>query len=317
MEQKEQLEVITFGETMGLIMPSFGQQDFVHALQFQKSFGGAESNVAIGLARLGHQVGWFSRLGEDPFGKVIFKQLRGEGVDVSRVSWSTEQPTGLMLRENRMGKLSVYYYRKNSAASMLDADDLDLGYIEKARILHVTGITAALSTECREALYAAVAHARKHGVKVSFDPNLRLKLWPLDEARQVLLDLAEQADYFLPGWDECQLLFDTKDEGEIMERLQQLSENRVVVVKSKNRETVVVETGRCTSVPFASVAQVVDTVGAGDAFCAGFLSGILQDKSPVEAAELGSRTGAMVIQAPGDWEAFPTLAELEVGHIER
>lgn len=313
------MEVITFGETMGLMMP-MGNKDFVTATQFQKSFGGAESNVAIGLARLQHQVGWFSLLGKDPFGTVIYKTIRGEGVDVSRVKWTDQTATGLMLREKKKGQVSVHYYRKNSAASTMNSEDLDHEYIRGAKILHVTGITAALSSSCREALHTAIDVAREHGVKICFDPNLRLKLWKLEEAREVLLPLAEKADYFLPGWDECKLLFNTEDEETIFQRLDQLS--AICIIKGKGDETVIYEKGSKQSVPFVKVDQVVDTVGAGDAFCAGFLSGVLRGLSIKEAVEIGSHLGAMVIQAEGDWEALPTLEELEaarndVAHIER
>src|SRR5690606_15747222 len=127
-------EAVTFGETMGLLMPN-GTQGIETAHQFNKGFGGAESNVAIGLARLGHQTGWFSRLGDDPIGKYIYKSIRGEGVDVSRVTISDQAPTGLMLREQGFQGVSVYYYRKHSSASELGPDHIDEAYIQNAKIL--------------------------------------------------------------------------------------------------------------------------------------------------------------------------------------
>lgn len=314
-----QPEVVTFGETMGLIMP-IGTKGIELAPTFQKSFGGAESNLAIGLARLGHHVGWFGRLGDDPFGRMILKAIRGEGVDVSRVTISSDEPTALMLREVVAGQSSVYYYRKFSAASRMTPEHLDEEYIKGAKILHVTGITTALSESCRETVFKAVEIARKYGVKVCFDPNLRLKLWTVEEAKPVLLALAEQADYFLPGLDELQLLYGTEDFEQIKQQITKLP--GVTVVKGGDNQTFLFDSGKMEAVPYFEVDEVVDTVGAGDAFCAGFISGLLRDYSYVEAVRLGNLLGSMVIQMEGDWEALPEWRQVQARlgnekHIER
>jgi 2-dehydro-3-deoxygluconokinase len=312
-------EVVTFGETMALFLPT-GGKGIEYSAQLESLFGGAESNVAIGIARLGHRVGWFGRLGKDPLGRMILKRIRGEGVDVSRAELTPEAPTGLMMREVLMGKTSVYYYRKNSAASLMGPQHLDESYIAGARILHVTGITPALSASCREAAKEAIRLARKHGVKVSFDPNLRLKLWSLEEARPVLLEMAEEADYFLPGLDELKLLYKTEDFEDIVARLGQLK--AVSIVKGGENETYVVENGQVTAVPYFKVEHVVDTVGAGDGFCAGFLTGLLKGYSYPEAVRIGNLVGSLVIQTEGDWEGIPTWEQVEavlgnVKHVER
>ncbi|MCS7463391.1 sugar kinase [Paenibacillus doosanensis] len=317
--QMFQPEIITFGETMALMMPA-GSKGIEYSSQFQGLFGGAESNVAIGVARLGHRVGWFSRLGKDPFGRMILKKIRGEGVDVSRVELTTEAPTGMMLREVVSGKTSVYYYRKNSAASTLKPEHLDEEYIKQAKYLHVTGITPALSESCRAAAIEAMRLARKHGVKVCFDPNLRLKLWSIEEARGVLLDMAKEADYFLPGLDELKLLYQTESFEEIVKHLSEL--DAVSIVKGGDDVTYVVEKGEVSSVPYFKAEQVVDTVGAGDGFCAGFIVGLLKGYSHTEAVRLGNLIGCMVVQMEGDWEGIPTWEQVEavlnnVKHVER
>lgn len=296
-------EVVTFGESMGLLM-STGNKGIEYSSTLDKSFGGAESNFAIGVARLGHRVGWFGRLGKDPLGLMILKRIRGEGVDVSRVVLSEEAPTGLMLKEAVSGKSFVYYYRKNSAASLMRPDQLDEEYIKQAKILHVTGITAALSESCRETLREAIRIAKKHGVKVCFDPNLRLKLWTLEEARETLMPLAEEADYFLPGLDELKLLYQTEDFNEIVSRLSKLS--AVSIVKGGDNETYLIENGKVTAVPFFKAERVVDTVGAGDGFCAGFIVGVLKGHELAEAVRLGNLMGSLAVQMEGDWEALPT-----------
>ncbi|MDU5141289.1 MAG: sugar kinase [Paenibacillus dendritiformis] len=312
-------EVVTFGESMALFS-SADTRGLEYAQTVMKSFGGAESNVAIGLARLGHRAGWCGRLGRDPFGRNIVKAIRGEGVDVSRVGMDPDAPTGLMMRELVAGKSSVYYYRAGSAASRMAPRHLDKDYIRSARLLHVTGITCALSDSCAETVYEAVSAAKAAGVKVSFDPNLRLKLWTIEEAREKLLPLAREADYFLPGLDELKLLYGTEDEPGIFRRLSELP--GVSIVKGGPGINYVVQGSRVDEVPYEMAEHVVDTVGAGDAFCAGFLSGILQGTDAAEAVRLGNITGAMVVQAFGDWEALPTAEQLQgvlnrAVHIER
>jgi 2-dehydro-3-deoxygluconokinase len=303
---------------MGLLLG--GSKGIEHAGSLDKSFGGAESNVAIGLARLGHSVGWFGRLGNDPMGRMILKGIRGEGVDVSGAALSADDPTGLMLREQLSGKTSVYYYRKLSAASAMKPEHLNPEYIAAAKYLHVTGITPALSESCRATLREAMRIAKANGVKIVFDPNLRLKLWGLQEARETLLQIAEDADYFLPGLDELQLLYETEDFEQIVGRLRQL--NAQCIVKGGADETYVVGETQVTAVPYFQAKHFIDPIGAGDGFCAGFLSGLLRGFEPVEAVRLGNLVGSLVVQMAGDWEGLPTLAEVEAilgnqKHIER
>ncbi|MDF2670673.1 MAG: PfkB protein [Paenibacillus sp.] len=312
-------EVVTFGESMGLMMPT-GPKGIEYSAQFEKSFAGAESNLSIGIARLGHRAGWCGRLGSDPLGRYILKQIRGEGVDVSRAELSGEAPTGLIIREVVSGKSSVYYYRRNSVASLMRPEHLDESYIAQARILHITGITAALSESCRETLREAIRFAKKHGVTVCFDPNLRLKLWTIEEARPVILELAAEADYFLPGLDELKLLYETDSFEDIVVRLGDLS--AVSIVKGGDDETYVVEKGTITSVPYYKAEQVVDTVGAGDGFCAGFIAGLLKGYTHAEAVRLGNLIGCMVVQMEGDWEGLPTWEQVQAylnktSHVER
>jgi 2-dehydro-3-deoxygluconokinase len=312
-------ELVTFGETMALMLPQ-GNKGIEYSAGFASSFGGAESNVAIGVSRLGHRAGWFGGLGKDPLGSLILKKIRGEGVDVSRAFLSKEAPTGLMLREKVMDRVSVYYYRRNSAASAMKPEQLDEAYIKQAKILHVTGITPALSASCKDTIREAIRLARKNGVKVCFDPNLRLKLWSMEEARPVLLELAKEADYFLPGLDELQLLYETEDFAEIVQRLSELQ--AVSIVKGGDQDTYVIERGEVAVVPCFKVDKVVDTVGAGDGFCAGFISGLLKGYSYEEAVRIGNFIGSVVVQNEGDWEGIPTWEQVEAAlnhekHIER
>lgn len=311
-------EVVTFGETMGLLIG--GPKGIEHSASLDKSFGGAESTVAMGLARLGHRVGWFGLLGDDPMGRLIVKTIRGEGVDVSRARLAADAPTGLILREQLAGKMSVYYYRKFSAASRMRPEDLDAEYISQAKFLHLTGITPALSPNCLETVREAIRIAKANGVKVVFDPNLRLKLWGLDEARKTLLEFAEEADYFLPGLDELKLLYETDDFDEIVGRLRRLKAQSIL--KGGDDDTYVIKPDEVVAVPYFKAKYFVDPIGAGDGFCAGFLSGILRGFDPVEAVRLGNLVGSLVVQMVGDWEGLPTREEADAvlnnkAHVER
>jgi 2-dehydro-3-deoxygluconokinase len=161
--------------------------------------------------------------------------------------------------------------------------------------------------------------ARKHGVKICFDPNLRLKLWSANEAREVLWNLARSADYFLPGLDELKLLFPDLDEEGIYRKLETLP--GVVVVKAEGR-AVVLEASRRQGVEWFPVRRVEDPIGAGDGFCAGFISGLLRGYSHIEAARLGNLVGSLVVQNAGDWEALPKASYVDAilqgqRHVER
>ena len=301
-------DVLTFGETMGLYYPD-GHRGIAEGGRMIESFGGAESNVAIALARLGCTAGWFGRLGDDPIGHGICRTLRGEGVDVSRLIFSNKAPTGLMLRENVRSQISVYYYRKNSAASYLAPSDLDESYLRSAKILHITGITLALSQTSRDTVFDAVRMAKQAGVQISFDPNLRLKLWSMEEARPVLWQLAEEADYYLPGLDELKMLCETGDEQELLSRIRSLK--TLTVVKSAGLQNWIVTPTSVTHVPFESIPRLVDSVGAGDGFCAGFLAGISKGWSAEMSVRLAGIVGALTVQKEGDWESLPTWREVE------
>ncbi|HSU79032.1 MAG TPA: sugar kinase [Candidatus Angelobacter sp.] len=304
------MDVITFGETMVLfsanqVLPL----EYVH--QLSKQFGGAESNVAIGLARQGHSSGWFSKLGQDPFGTFIQRAIRGEGVDTSRCLFTDQAPTGLFFKEKRTAdSTNVYYYRKNSAASLLHPEDLDEAYISKAKILHLTGITPALSQTSRETIFKSIEIAKRHNVKISFDPNIRLKLWEEDVARKVLLDIAKQADYVLPGIDEGQLLTNEENPEGIAQALHNLGAG-TVIVKCGDKGSFYSDQEDKGFVPAFKVKTVIDPVGAGDGFASGFLSGLLNGETLYDSVKRGNAVGALVVQVNGDIEGLPTKHEVD------
>jgi 2-dehydro-3-deoxygluconokinase len=303
------MELITFGETMVLFNPdSTGSLRYVHS--FSKSIGGAESNVAIALARLGHEVGWFSRLGDDEFGQYIKSVIRGEGVDVSKVIEDKERNTGLLFKERfAHTDPNIYYYRKNSAASNLKPEDLDYEYIKQAKILHITGITLALSQTARETVCKAVEIANQNEVLVSFDPNIRLKLWDIEKARPILLDIVKKADIIFPGISEGKILLGTDNPKKIAKKFLDMGCS-IAAVKLGKEGCYVYDKNEEPFVKGYVVEKFEDTVGAGDGFAAGFLSGILKNLKLKECAELANAVGAMATLVRGDMEGFPTLSQV-------
>lgn len=299
------VECITFGESMVLFNPeSNGPLKYVHG--FSKSIGGAESNVAIALARLGHKVGWFSQLGDDEFGRYIKSVVGGEDVDVSRVHFDASAPTGIFFKERfANADPNVYYYRKHSAASKMTMDILDEDYIKQAKIFHVSGITPALSDTARLTVLRAIQIAKKHGVMISFDPNIRLKLWTIEEARPLLLEIASLSDIIFPGIDESFKLLGLTDPAEITTAFHEMGCATVALKLGKEGCYVSNQEG-AAFIKGYTIDKPVDTVGAGDGFAAGFLSGILKGL-PIEAcADLANVIGAMATMVCGDMEGYPT-----------
>lgn len=318
---KKDFDVITFGESMVLFSPD-EKGPLRHIHHFSKAIAGAESNVAIALARLGTKVGWFSKVGHDEFGSYLEFMIRGEGVDVSRLKRDETHATGLVFKEVfEHVNPNVYYYRKNSAASYLSKEDIDFEYICSAKILHITGITAAISTSAREALFAAIDVAKKAGVLISFDPNIRLKLWSAQEAKATLLKICEQTDILFPGIEESEILLGTTDVDQILTRFHEMGIHQVALKMGK-KGCVVSDGQHQEFVPGYVVEQVEDSVGAGDGFAAGYLNSYLKGLSIQECGDFANGVGAMATLVRGDSEGFPTYEQLlaftnKIEHIDR
>ena len=303
------MDVVTFGETMALLAASeSGPLRFANT--FTRHAAGTESNVAIGLARLGHSVGWFSRVGDDEFGQYLVSTIRGEGVDTSHVIVDPVAQTGLVLKEKReLGPRKVIYYRKGSAASQMTPADLDPEYIGSARYLHLTGITPALSLGCLDAVRAAAAIARKRGVTITFDPNLRLRLWTVELARQTMRDLMPLVDIVLPGMEEAEFLTGETDPDRAADAIRALGP-RLVVIKLGPKGSMAVNDSERVRAAGIPLERVVDPVGAGDGFAAGFISGQLRGLSLEESLRIGNTVGAFATTVVGDVEGLPTWREV-------
>ncbi|GAA2627294.1 sugar kinase [Streptomyces axinellae] len=277
------------------------------AAHFRRSVAGAESNVASGLARLGHWARWIGRVGDDPAGEAVLRELRADGVDVSCAEMDPESPTGLLLRDSHPRRsIDVQYYRTGSAASLLSPAQITPEALAGVRLVHVTGITPMLSESAEEATHALVERARQVGAAVSFDPNVRRKLGSEHEWIRRVGPLLRQADLVLAGEDELELLLGAgPDEG--AKALLTLGRASTVVVKRRDHSAVAHSAeGQWEQQPFE--VPVVDPVGAGDAFAAGWLSARLRGLDQPSALAEAACVAALVIQAPGDTDGLPTAA---------
>lgn len=302
-------EVVTIGETM-LMMNPVQSGPLRYVSSFTKTVGGAESNLCIAVTRLGHTAGWISGLGKDEFGLYIHNFLRGEGVDVSRVKFDDKAPTAVYFKERREGAESrVYYYRKNSAASNMEPADLDAEYIKNAKFLHVSGITPALSESCSATIFRAIDIAKQNGVKISFDPNIRLKLWTMEKARPVLTRIAEQCDIFFPGYQEISLIYPDLSVEQVAESLFSKGVKKIVVKQGADGCRILTPDGETTVPGFA--VKMVDPVGAGDGFAAGFLVGQIRGYDDFKSGQYGNAVGAMAVTVTGDIEGYPSTEEIE------
>lgn len=311
------VDVLTFGETMVSLRSkgplSQGGQLSMHA-------AGAESNVAIGLARLGHAVRWAGRVGTDPHGDFIARALRAEGVDV-RLGRDAHRPTGVMFLEQRTEDVGrAFYYRAGSAGSLISRADIQPALADGARVLHLTGITPALSKDARETFIHAAEAAAGHGMEVSLDVNFRSKLWSREEAREVLGRVARHATVITASDDELDLVCAGASgihaPGAPVEAmaagLLEYGVREVVVKLGAGGATTWTADGAChiDAVPVTAI----DTVGAGDAFVAGYLSALLDGDGVAKRLHRGVLLGAFAVSTAGDWEGLPQRSELGLLH---
>jgi 2-dehydro-3-deoxygluconokinase len=290
MTSSAEFDVLAIGETMAMIAPTL-PEPLAEATELRLDIGGAESNVAMHLAGLGHTVAWASRVGDDPFGHRILQSISAAGVDVSMVTVDPDAATGLYFKDPVETGTRVRYYRANSAASTMSVDWLADVRITSARIVHVSGITPALSESCALLLGAILSTAHANGVLVSFDVNYRAPLWSVAAAAPVLRELAEQSDIVFVGRDEAEQLWGAKTATDIRRLLP--GPARLIVKDAEVGATEFFGTDE-TFVASAHVA-VVEPVGAGDAFAAGYLAALISDAGSRIAIERGHALAAIAL----------------------
>ncbi|WP_235830834.1 sugar kinase [Arthrobacter cheniae] len=304
--------LVTLGETMALLTAQH-PGPLAHVSSMSLGIGGSESNVAIGVQRLGGNAVWCGRTGTDSLGQLVRREIRAEGVTVL-VTEDPDAPTGLMLKERRtLSTQKVSYYRAGSAGSRLTPEDLDPSIITGAAILHLSGITPALSASAASAVREAIGIARSAGVTVSFDLNYRANLWTAVDAGRSYLELIPLTDIVFAGDEEAALAVGAaEDPAELAQRLAELGPAQAII-KLGSKGAVASIDGQIHHQPAVPI-EPVDTVGAGDAFVAGYLAELMAGKAPSERLELAAKTGAFACLAYGDWEGLPTRAELALLH---
>lgn len=305
-------EIITIGESMVVFNPILNTS-FNDSHLFTKQIGGAESNYAIGLSRLGHNVGWIGRLSDDSFGYYVNNVIRGNGVDTSLVEFDKHYPTGLLIKEKMIkNNVNVHYYRENSAASKMSPAILDEGYFSQAKYLFISGITPILSDSCKDTIIEAIAIAKRYDVKVIFDPNIRYKLIKdKDQYKSLLNEIILQSDIFLPGLKEAKFLCGKQSPEEISEVYINKNPNIKVVIKLGDAGCFYADKREEHYVPGYEVDEIIDPIGAGDGFAAGLTSGLLDGKTMLEALDLANLIGSIIIQTSGDVEGFPFRYQVE------
>ncbi|WP_367321086.1 sugar kinase [Streptomyces sp. HUAS ZL42] len=311
------VDVVALGESMVTFLPSRPGR-LADVPSFDRAIGGAESNVACVLAAAGHTARWVSSVGDDGFGDHLVEAIGAYGVDVASVRRDPARPTGIYFRtagDRATDAHEVAYYRAGSAASAMSADTLDLAAVRAGRVLHLSGITAALSDSCLDLVWE-LTEPRPGRPLISFDVNYRPGLWRDTGGRRSLLDLARRADIVFVGADEARAAWGLHGSRAVRDAL---PEPELVVVKQgrggalafdKDTEGLEDADGTVTLVPSLRV-DVVAAVGAGDAFAAGFLSATLRGLPLRDRLRHGHLMAAAALTVPGDLAAPPSRAHAD------
>lgn len=288
-------DLLAVGETMLALTPV---GDPPHAAdRYRATTAGGESNVAVHVAAQGFHAAWASRLGDDTPGRRVLGELQARGVDTAHVVVDPDLPTGLMIKTPGPGGTDVRYYRAGSAASRMTPDLVGGDLLAATRVLHLTGVTPALSADCARTVDALVDAARAAGALVSVDVNHRPRLWAPGTAPAALAALARRADVCFVGLDEAEALWGTATPAAVRAFL---PEPGTLVVKDGAVGATAWAAGSpAVSVP-SPVVDVVEPVGAGDAFAGGFLSGLLAGATPEECLRRGHATAALVLTTTDD-----------------
>lgn len=303
-------DVILFGEPMALfVADTLGPLEEVE--HFTRSLAGAEVNVCIGLTRLGHKATYITRLGDEPLGHYIENSLKKESIGTEFITFDSVYKTGIQLKNKVIeGDPYAPYYRKGSAASHLSVQEIEKIDFTGIKLVHITGIPPALSQSCREATYRLMERAKENGAIITFDPNLRPALWESQNVMiQVINDLATRCDILLPGTGEGLILMGSEDPEKIADFYQDMGVKKVII-KIGSKGAYVRDGEEQYIVPGYKVEKVIDTVGAGDGFAAGFISGILEGLTVRESTKRGNAVGSIQVTYISDNEGLPTKVEL-------
>jgi 2-dehydro-3-deoxygluconokinase len=298
-------EVLCMGESMVLVAAPAGET-LATAATAEFSVAGAESNVSQYLADLGYDVAWISRVGEDPLGDRVLAAIAGSGVGIGLVTRDPDHPTGVFFKDPDASRSRVYYYRAGSAASHLSPADVDIVDLSGVRAVHISGVTPALSASCAAATARLFERAAARGIVRSFDVNYRPALWAREEAAPRLLALSRQADVCFVGLDEAREIWGTETPAETRELL---GPGGQLVVKDSSVGATAFVQDSGVFIPAPRV-KVVEPVGAGDAFAAGYLSALLRGQPVEERLAFAHRVAAVALGSVHDHSDASALRPL-------
>lgn len=308
---KDSFDVVTFGEAMIMFIAE-EEKTLDKVGYFSKGIAGAELNVATGIARLGFNVSWISKIGKDSFGRTILNYLNKENINSDFVKIDSTHRTGFQLKsklKNMNGDPEVEYFRRGSAASYLSIADLDK--VINTKFLHITGIAPALSDNCFDVAEYLINQVRSKSGIITFDPNLRPVLWKNENImREKINYLASKSDIVLPGVNEGKILTGYDSNEDIANFYIKNGAKKVIIKLGKKGAYFRDSTGNEGTVPAVKVDNIIDTVGAGDAFAVGVISALLENKTLEQAAKRGNFFGALAIQFPGDNDGLPNREQL-------
>ena len=298
------MDVITIGDAMIAMCPR-EKGPIIFCDSFKRKVGGAELNVAIGCARLGLKSGWISRLGNDDFGKYIMKIARGEGINTSEVKLVDGYQTSVYFREVLSdGSSRSFYYREKSPTSTMTCKDLNEEYFKEAKVLHITGVFPSITKNNQDIILEAVKLAKKNNLTISFDPNIRLKMWTKEEAKSYIEKILPNVDILLIGDEEIEILL---GEISIEKAIRTFHDYGIekVIVKKGAKGAVGSDGKNVYEVDAIKPKALVDTVGAGDGFAAGFLAALCKGETFKDCVEFGNAVGSLVVGVEGDNEGLP------------
>jgi 2-dehydro-3-deoxygluconokinase len=300
-------EIVALGEAM----VEFNQARVDAPDHYLRGFGGDSSNMVVAAARLigeTGRAGYATRVGDDAFGRMLLELWRREGVDTSGVATDSDAPTGVYFVTHDARGHEFAYLRAGSAASRMRADNLPHEVIRAARILHVSGISQAISTSACDAVFAAIELAVSTGGQVSYDPNLRGKLWPLARARAVIMATMARCNWFLPSFDEAKALSGCDEADAIIEWCH--AHGAPVVALKCGADGVVVSDGQRSERIAGHAVRSVDATGAGDCFDGAFGARTLAGDTPFAAARYANAAAALATTGFGAVAPLPCDADV-------
>lgn len=305
-------QVLTIGEPLVVLASTQVDKPLEDVTNFDKYLAGSELNVAVGLTRLNHSVQYITQVGTDPFGKFIKKEMDNNNIGTDYVIYDQSHWTGHQIKELvSIGDPFVYNYRSNSAASYLNKEILKNIDFSNIKIAHLTGIFPAISDIAYDTYIHLISLLKKHHILITFDPNLRPALWHnTAEMRDTLNFLASKCDIILPGINEGKVLVGSTDPEKIADFYLSNDATKAVVTKLGPDGAFVKKKNKPGYKISGFKAHVKDTVGAGDGFALGFISGLLENLPFEEAVRRGNAVGAMQVQTYGDNDGYPTPSEL-------